>query len=164
MHGPQVLLLDEPTVGVDPQSRQRIFTMLDELSRGGTSILMTTHHLEEAEQRSDRIVILDKGQVVAEGTIDQLVARSVGPSRLVRIRFDRPLREPLQVTGDDSTPITVGQSGQDQASARIGDVSHGLPRLLDVVRLGGYQVADLEVQAPSLHHVFLHLTGHELRD
>ena len=61
MHNPKILLLDEPTVGVDPQSRERIFQMLDELNASGTSILLTTHHLDEAEQRSDRIVILDSG-------------------------------------------------------------------------------------------------------
>jgi ABC-2 type transport system ATP-binding protein len=163
MHSPQVLLLDEPTVGVDPQSRERIFTMLDELSRGGTSILLTTHHLDEAEQRSDRIVILDQGRVIADGTIDQLVQQSVGTSRLVRLRIDRPLSQPLMVATSESR-WTVGRRGDDCLSTRIDDVSVHLPRLLDVVRNSGYEIFDVEVQAPSLHHVFLHLTGHELRD
>lgn len=163
MHSPRVLLLDEPTVGVDPQSRQRIFTMLDELSRGGTSILLTTHHLDEAEQRSDRIVILDQGTVVADGTIDQLVKKSVGTSRLVRLRIDHPLREPL-VVGEGESQSTLGRRGDDHVATRIDNVSDQLPRLLDVVRHNGYEVADVEVHAPSLHHVFLHLTGHELRD
>jgi ABC-2 type transport system ATP-binding protein len=162
MHSPQVLLLDEPTVGVDPQSRQRIFTMLDELSSGGTSIVLTTHQLDEAEDRSDRIVILDDGKVIADGTISQLVERSVGTSRLVRIRIDRPLSQPLTV-GADGSP-TVGWPGENHVSARFDDVSVQLPRLLDTVRDGGYEVSDVEVHAPTLHHVFLHLTGNELRD
>ena len=163
MHFPPVLLLDEPTVGVDPQSRERIFTMLDELNRDGTSILLTTHHLDEAEQRSDRIVILDQGRVIADGTIDQLVRESVGTSRLVRIRVDRPLHQPLR-SGQNSSLPTLKQDGKDHFSTRIEDVATQLPRLLDVVRRNGYEVADVEVHAPSLHHVFLHLTGHELRD
>lgn len=163
MHSPTLLLLDEPTVGVDPQSRQRIFAMLDELRRDGTSILLTTHHLDEAEQRSDRIVILDQGRVVADGTLDQLVRKSVGSSRLVRLRIDRPLRQPLVVdTGDAYS--TLRSSGANHVATRIDNVSDQLPPLLDVVRRNGYQVSDVEVHAPSLHHVFLHLTGRELRD
>ena len=95
MHEPRILLLDEPTVGVDPQSRQRIFAMLDELSAAGTSILLTTHHLDEAEERSDRIVIIDQGKVVADGPIDELVKQSVGTQRLVRL-IDRPLSSPIR--------------------------------------------------------------------
>jgi ABC-2 type transport system ATP-binding protein len=163
MHGPKLLLLDEPTVGVDPQSRQRIFTMLDELSRSGTSILLTTHHLDEAEQRSDRIVVLDQGKVIADGTIEQLIRESIGTSRLVRLRLDRPLRQQL-VFGFDDAGRVIGRVGDDHVSTRIDTVSVQLPRLLDTVRSQGYDVSDVEVHAPSLHHVFLHLTGNELRD
>jgi ABC-2 type transport system ATP-binding protein len=163
MHLPRVLLLDEPTAGVDPQSRQRIYSMLDELNRDGTSILLTTHHLDEAQKQSDRIVILDGGKVVADGTIHQLVDQSVGRDRLVRLRIDRPLRESVMVDCDD-TRRAFGQPGEDQVAARMNDVSNQLPRLLDSIRRDGYVVSDVEVQAPSLHHVFMHLTGHELRD
>jgi ABC-2 type transport system ATP-binding protein len=163
MHAPCVLLLDEPTVGVDPQSRQRIFAMLDELNRNGTSILLTTHHLDEAQQQSDRIVILDAGQVVADGTLHQLVEKSVGTSRLVRLRVDRPLREPLVIVCGDSR-TSFGRRGENHVTTRLDDVSVHLPRLIDEIRHDGYQVSDIEVHAPTLHHVFMHLTGHELRD
>ena len=163
LHSPDLLLLDEPTVGVDPQSRQRIFIMLDELNQAGTSILLTTHHLDEAQQRSDRILILDQGKVVADGTFDQLVSQSVGASRLVRLRIDHPLREPL-VVGEGETQSILRRSGAHHIDTRIDNVSEQLPRLLAVVRQHGYEVSDVEVHAPSLHHVFLHLTGHDLRD
>ena len=163
MHAPQILLLDEPTVGVDPQSRQRIFTMLDELSESGTSILLTTHHLDEAEERSDRIVILDQGQVVADGSIEALVKQSVGTQRWVRLRIDRPLTAPLRV-GAAADAALIGTTGEDRISTRIDDVSTHLPGLIELVRRRGYGIADVQVEAPSLHHVFLHLTGYELRD
>lgn len=161
LHAPRVLLLDEPTVGVDPQSRERIFNMLDELHAAGTAILLTTHHLDEAEERSDRIVILDQGQVIADGSIDELIDQTVGASRLVRIRLDRPLTRPLRVSGDQ-TP--VAKPGDDKFETRIADVSTQLPALLQSCSDHGQQVLDIEVQSPSLHHVFLDLTGHELRD
>jgi ABC-2 type transport system ATP-binding protein len=163
MHSPQVLLLDEPTVGVDPQSRERIFCMLDDLSHAGCSIVLTTHHLDEAEQQCDRVVIVDHGKVVAGGTVNELIDRSVGSSRWVKLRVDPPLREDLLVDVDDPTS-SLGQTGDKVLSARIDDVSAHLPGLIEWVRDEGYAIADIEVQAPSLHHVFLHLTGHQLRD
>ena len=166
LHRPKIILLDEPTVGVDPQSRERIFTMLDELNEQGASILLTTHHLDEAEQRSDRIVILDQGKVIADGTIDELVLGTVGPSRWVKLRVDRPLAAPVVVRGigKDKKPTEVGETGDRMFETRIDDVTLHLGRLLQAIHKGGYKVSDMEVHAPSLHHVFLHLTGNELRD
>ena len=158
MHRPRVLLLDEPTVGVDPQSRQRIFQMLDELHSLGTSILLTTHHLDEAEQRCDRIVIIDRGVVVADGTLSQLVDATIGVSRHVKFRLDRPLTSEL-------TPWDLnGELLTDTLETRVNDVAGQLPGLLQGVRDAGYSILNVEVRAPSLHDVFLHLTGQELRD
>ncbi|QEF99070.1 putative ABC transporter ATP-binding protein YxlF [Stieleria maiorica] len=165
LHRPKIILLDEPTVGVDPQSRQRIFTMLDQLNEEGASILLTTHHLDEAEQRSDRIVILDQGRVIADGTIDELVLSTVGHSRLVKVRIDRPLVAPVTVPGGGSVrSYQVGIAGREMIETRIDDVAVDLAPFLQAVRKDGYMVSDMEVHAPSLHHVFLHLTGNELRD
>ncbi len=168
LHRPRILLLDEPTVGVDPQSRQRIFAMLDELKQQGTSILLTTHHLDEAQQRCDRILIMDKGRVVADGSLNELIDRTVGQSRIVRLRIDRPLSEPIrlepQVRPDVETTASIGKAGERIISTRINDVSDQLTSVLESTRRSGYEVFDVEVQAPSLHHVFLHLTGYELRD
>ena len=162
LHNPKLILLDEPTVGVDPQSRQRIFAMLDELNQAGTSILLTTHHLDEAEERSDRIVIFDEGQVIANGTFDDLVSSTVGPSRLARIKLSEPIRKPIPLWGEQEPP--VGCVGETFFETRIDDITLQVAPLIDAVQSYGYGVTDLEINAPSLHHVFLHLTGHELRD
>jgi len=162
MHQPSVLLLDEPTVGVDPQSRQRIFQMLDELHAAGTSVLLTTHHLDEAEQRCDRIVIIDHGNVVADGTLAELVNRTIGASRHVKLQIDGPVREPMR--GPMATWQVTGDPVANVLETRVNDVAGQLPGLLEGVRDAGYVVRNVDVRAPSLHDVFLHLTGKELRD
>jgi ABC-2 type transport system ATP-binding protein len=142
VHGPRILLLDEPTVGVDPQSRDRIYDMLAALMTDGVSLLLTTHHLEEAEARCSRTVIIDHGRVIATGTLPELVDRTVGKDRLVTLRL---------------------ASGE-VVSARMRDVAADLPPLLDKVRQSGGMVDDVEVRGPSLQAVFIHLTGRELRE
>src|SRR5215203_4822779 len=87
LHRPRIVLLDEPTVGVDPQSRDRIYDMLAALTREGVSLLLTTHHLEEAEARCSRTVIIDHGRAIAEGTLPELVEQTVGRDRLVTLRL-----------------------------------------------------------------------------
>jgi ABC-2 type transport system ATP-binding protein len=167
MHSPKVLLLDEPTVGVDPQSRQRIFEMLDQLRDAGTSILLTTHHLDEAEQRCDRIVIIDHGRVVAQGTLEELIRDTVGTSRHVRLRIDRPWPAPIAPWHVGPVQASLGDDWRvdDRClQTRVTDVAGQLPGLLQGVSESGYTVQNVEVQAPSLHDVFLHLTGQALRD
>jgi ABC-type multidrug transport system ATPase subunit len=90
LHSPSIVLLDEPTVGVDPQSRERIYEMLSALQKSGVSVVLTTHHLEEAEQRCQRILIIDHGKIVASGTLDELVRSTLGNQRSVHIVVDAP--------------------------------------------------------------------------
>lgn len=142
VHRPRVLLLDEPTVGVDPQSRDRIYDLLASLMQDGVSLLLTTHHLEEAEARCSRTVIIDHGRVIAAGTLPELVAATVGRDRLVTVR------------------LTSGRV----VTARMQEVATDLPPLLDDVRRSGDTVDDVEVRPPSLQAVFIHLTGRELRE
>ena len=97
LHRPRIVLLDEPTVGVDPQSRDRIYDMLADLASQGVSLLLTTHHLEEAEARCSRTVIIDHGKVIAEGTLADLVDRTVGRHRMVTLRLDAPLAKDIAV-------------------------------------------------------------------
>ncbi len=156
LHRPSILLLDEPTVGVDPQSRQRIFDMLDELNQQGTSIVLTTHHLDEAETRSDRIVIIDYGKVVADGSIEKLIATTIGARREVAI--------------ETSGILVAAPRGLEWNSARnrfvcfVDNVVEELPGILERIQQVGGTITDLEVHQPNLHHVFLHLTGKELRE
>jgi ABC-2 type transport system ATP-binding protein len=87
---PDILLLDEPTVGVDPQSRERIYEMMQQLTADGAAVLLTTHQLEEVETRCDRIVVMDHGTIVADGTLSELVSRTIGQPHRVILKFDRP--------------------------------------------------------------------------
>jgi ABC-2 type transport system ATP-binding protein len=155
LHRPLVLLLDEPTVGVDPQSRERIFVMLEELRDHGTSILLTTHQLDEAEERCDRIVIIDHGRAIAEGTLGELIESTVGVNRRVTLKLAEP------------APLPDGFQARDdprELTGEVGDVALELPALLTRIRESGGEVGDVEVRAPSLHSVFIHLTGRELRE
>jgi ABC-2 type transport system ATP-binding protein len=156
MHSPGLLLLDEPTVGVDPQSRQRIFDMLDELNRVGTTILLTTHHLDEAQQRSDRIVIIDHGLVIANGTIDELLEQTVGKSKRVTLEVEGPLGDlPVGLERHPSTGKILGACE---------NLAEDLPGWMESFSRTGARISNLELQTPDLHHVFLHLTGRELRE
>ena len=159
--GARVILLDEPTVGVDPQSRERIYDMLDRLRGSGASLLLTTHQLEEAEARCDRIVIIDHGQVRAAGTFEELVAATVGNHRRVAIRLDRALAGPIPgfENGGDSSG-----AGSAMLRAQVDDVGAELATLLQRAESAGYRIEDVEVRGPSLQAVFLHLTGRELRE
>jgi ABC-2 type transport system ATP-binding protein len=156
LHEPKLVLLDEPTVGVDPQSRESIYDMLGALRAGGTSLLLTTHYLEEAEARCERIVIVDHGRAVAAGTLSQLVEQSGLSGRRVRLALDRmPERVPAGFAkGEDPGTLT----------ATITDVGRELPGLLARVQAEGLLVRDLEVRTASLQAVFLALTGKELRE
>jgi ABC-2 type transport system ATP-binding protein len=156
IHRPRVVLLDEPTVGVDPQSRERIYDMLAELTRAGVSLLLTTHHLEEAEARCTRTVIIDHGRAIAAGTMAELVEQTVGRHRIVTLRIDAPVAALPGVEIDADDPRLL--------RARVSNVARELPALLAAIAAQGREVEDVEVRGPSLQSVFIHLTGRELRE
>ena len=164
IHKPRVLLLDEPTVGVDPQSRDRIYDMLGELARDGVSLLLTTHHLEEAEARCARTVIIDHGRVIAAGTLHELVEQTVGRHRLVTLRLDGPVNGAAVALSNGQPGVEVDADDPRVLRARMRDVAVDLPPLLERVRQTGHLVDDVEVRGPSLQSVFIHLTGRELRE
>jgi ABC-2 type transport system ATP-binding protein len=156
LHSPDVILLDEPTVGVDPQSRQRIWEMLDELRTDGASLLLTTHQLDEAQQVADRIAIIDHGRKIAEGSFRELLARTVGTERRVALTVEGP--------GAGRLPDNVIRLEDGRLECHFEHVTAGLGQLLDRLAATGWHVTDLEIQAPTLQAVFLHLTGRELRE
>jgi ABC-2 type transport system ATP-binding protein len=162
VHKPKVVLLDEPTVGVDPQSRDRIYDMLGELTHAGVSLVLTTHHLEEAEARCSRTVIIDHGRVIASGTLPELVEQTVGRHRLVTLRLDGPVNG--AATALTASGIELDPADNRILRARMTDVALELPPLLEAVRQTGHLVDDVEVRGPSLQAVFIHLTGRELRE
>jgi ABC-2 type transport system ATP-binding protein len=155
LHEPKVVLLDEPTVGVDPQSRERIYDMLAELRDRGVSLLLTTHQLEEAEARCQRIIVIDHGRVVAAGTLAELVEATVGAGRRVTLTLDRA---PGPLAGFERA------DGSPTVHTHVRDVAAEMPALFNVVRDAGCKVLDVEVRSPSLQSVFIHLTGRELRE
>jgi ABC-2 type transport system ATP-binding protein len=160
LHRPKVVLLDEPTVGVDPQSRDRIYATLAELATDGVSMLLTTHHLEEAEARCSRTVIIDHGRVIASGTLPELVEATVGRHRLVTVRIDSPLRDRPGALAALEPDAADGRTMR----SRMSDVGRDLPILLEAIRAAGRTVEDVDVRGPSLQAVFIHLTGRELRE
>jgi len=168
VHEPTVVLLDEPTVGVDPQSRERIYEMLRSLQEGGVSILLTTHHLEEAEQRCDRIVIIDHGAIVASGTVRELIDGDPHAARAATITFVHPL--PVERTAITSSltgalPATA-TFDEDRKTLRtpIADIAVDLPPVLEALARAGATIADVRFETRSLQDVFISLTGRELRE
>ena len=162
LHEPQLLVLDEPTVGVDPQSRNAILEAVDGLRAEGMSILYTTHYMEEAERLCDRIAIIDEGHILAEGTRRELVDL-VG--QLDRVN--------LSAAGDLAAATDALKALDRVHDATFGDgaievTADGartlLPEIIRVVAESGATVSSVEVTEPDLEAVFLHLTGKALRD
>ena len=138
---PVVLLLDEPTVGVDPQSRERIYQMIESLRADGVSLIYTTHYMEEAERLCDRIAVIDSGRVIATGTKDELVRNTIGTKREVVVEFA------------DGSRVT-----------HLIDDAAEMLRVMHEAETQGSAVRDLTMKSPSLEKVFLHLTGKGLRE
>ena len=158
---PEVLFLDEPTTGLDPRSRLGMWDVIGELVRGGTTLLLTTQYLEEADQLADRIAVIDHGVVIAQGTADELKAQ-VGGER-VAVTVGRP--EELGTARDVLAPLVSGDVAVEEHTRTLtAPVTGGAGSLVVVLRaLGerGVEVLDAGIRRPTLDDVFLTLTGHE---
>ena len=164
---PPVLLLDEPTVGVDPHSFESIVTAIRAHARRGAAVLYSTHHMEEAEHLCDRVVLIDRGRVVATGTPEHLVSGAL-PELLIDIVTDEALPDgwlgELAGARMSASRDVNGRSASRGSAARVAlDDVELAPGVLERAARGG-RVLDFHVHRPSLHDAFLALTGHAPRD
>jgi ABC-2 type transport system ATP-binding protein len=162
LHRPSLLILDEPTVGVDPQSRNAILGSIEALGDEGTAVLYTTHYMEEAERLCDRIGVIDRGRLIAEGTARELTGL-VGERDRVRLSSSGDLTRAAEALRRLPTvrQVTVGTDGLDLLDD---DARTALPRILDTVAGAGATIRSVTVEEPDLEAVFLHLTGKSLRE
>jgi ABC-2 type transport system ATP-binding protein len=162
LHRPRLLVLDEPTVGVDPQSRNAILDSVEALGEQGMAVLYTTHYMEEAERLCDRVGIIDEGQIKAEGTRRELVSL-VGERDRVHLTGTGDLEAGARACGD-LVSVDEASRTEDGITLIVKDARQVLPRLLEVAAAAGTAVSGVEVVEPDLEAVFLHLTGKALRD
>ncbi len=162
LHKPSLLVLDEPTVGVDPQSRNAILEAVQLLSNEGMAVLYTTHYMEEAERLCDRVGIIDKGQIVAEGTRRELVEQ-LGSLDRIRISVSGMHREGAEVLRKLQGVQEVIEIG-DEIEVLIPQARLKLPSVIEALIENHLPLTSLEVVEPNLEAVFLALTGRELRD
>lgn len=160
VNDPEFLLLDEPTAGLDPQSRRELHGVIREMRSGGRTVLLTSHYIEEAELLCDRIAVVDRGTVIAEGTPRELVARAKAPPRIIFSAARPPESSALRTLG---SVISVEPT---EAGATLG-TSHTGETIIDLVKLlerTGNELLDLHIQKPSLEDVFIEMTGRKLRE
>jgi ABC-2 type transport system ATP-binding protein len=162
LHKPQILFLDEPTAGLDPQSRLALWEILKQLHGEGQTIFLTTHHMEEADLLCDRVAIMDHGRILALDTPEGL-KRGIGAETIVRIQatgdLDK-LADHLADTIDGATAVRVIDG-----TIRLWATGRGLlPRVIDAAEQLGSEVTDLSVSEPTLETVFINLTGKDLRE
>ena len=162
LHQPDLLILDEPTVGVDIQSRTSILDRVAEMTSLGMAVLYTTHYIEEVERLCRRVGIIDHGELIAEGARAELV-KMVGEKDRVTITADGQIADGV---GQVATLDGVHEAGAttDGIQMLVEDATHLLPRIIESLARSGVTVSGIEVEEPNLEAVFLHLTGRALRD
>ncbi len=162
VHRPKVLLLDEPTVGVDPQSRVSLLDLVREEAAAGTCVLYTTHYMEEAEQLCERLAIVDHGKVIAAGTLGEL-RRMLGERDVLRLAgtFDPArVRDALGLAGD----VEIVQAEEELLTLAVAGASAQLPALFETIGNAGGVIRETTMTQPNLESLFIKLTGKELRE
>jgi ABC-2 type transport system ATP-binding protein len=161
VHKPQALLLDEPTVGIDPQARSNILEIIRDIARQGTTIVLTTHYLEEAEKLCDRIAIVDHGRILQTGSVSEL-AKLVGDRDVISLH-GKFTAEQLRHCLETEAVSLLAVSDQ-SASLNLVQRDYAVAALVNRLTEAGIELADISIQKPTLENVFLKLTGRELRD
>jgi ABC-2 type transport system ATP-binding protein len=162
-HRPAVLFLDEPTAGLDPQSRLALWEMLAELNREGQTVVLTTHYMEEADQLCDRVAIMDHGHILALDTPDAL-KRSTGADTILTVKVDRDGERLATALARDLGGVVSTRVAGDVVTVQVRGAERLVPRTVDLAEAAGVAVLDLAVAEPSLETVFINLTGKELRE
>jgi len=162
LHKPQVIIMDEPTVGIDPQSRRHILDNVKSLNQEGMTVLYTTHYMEEAQELSDHIAIMDQGKIIAYGTHEELV-KVVGELDRINLKIDSDSKKVLKSwQATQGVHQVLAKDGT--LSLLVEDSNRVLPRLFEAATQVGVRITSLDIQEPNLEAVFLHLTGRALRD
>ncbi|HEY1188625.1 MAG TPA: ABC transporter ATP-binding protein [Gemmata sp.] len=161
---PELLFLDEPTTGLDPQSRRQLWDVIRAVKERGRTVVITTHYMDEAERLCDRVAVIDHGKVIALGTPGELIAR-VGGEHVIALDLD-----PATQTRPDPKELaelpTVNSAREegDRVTLTAGEPHRALPALLDLIRARGVKIAGLTTRTATLEDVFVTLTGRHLRD
>jgi ABC-2 type transport system ATP-binding protein len=161
---PDLLFLDEPTTGLDPQSRRQLWDVIREQKGRGRTVVLTTHYMDEAERLCDRVAVIDHGQVIALGTPAELIAR-VGGEHVIDLDYDPAT--PVRHTPDQFLELPTVRSARpagDRVTLAAGEPHRALPALLELVRATGAKLAGLTTRTATLEDVFVTLTGRHLRD
>jgi ABC-2 type transport system ATP-binding protein len=163
MHDPQVLFLDEPSVGLDPQTRLLLWEIIREYNQKGRTILLTTHNMEEADALCQQLAIIDHGRIIASGTPSDLKS-SIPGGFVLRLRFEKhsaPLVERLATLPGVTEVRALGESGVDLYAGRGGSL---IPEIVNTAASLGVELSDVHISEPSLENLFLHHTGRSLRE
>jgi len=167
VHKPGLLLLDEPTVGVDPQSRQRLFEMVEREREAGACVLYTTHYMEEAERLCNELAIIDHGKIIAKGTVAELKAQ-LGARDVLQLSGDFTERGIKQVTDSlsarDIQDLELISQEQGSVTLTLSSASQHLPEIFAAITSAGGSVSETSLRSPNLETLFLLLTGKELRE
>ncbi len=162
-HRPAVLFLDEPTAGLDPQSRLALWEILGQLNGEGQTILLTTHYMEEADELCDRVAIMDHGKILALDTPAGL-KRSVGADTIVTIKAAGDLDALARSVSQEIDEVTQTRAIDGGLELHAREAQRLVPRVVAAAEHAGVEIADLSIAEPSLENVFISLTGKELRD
>lgn len=162
LHKPDVVIMDEPTVGIDPQSRRHILDNVKELNQNGMTVLYTTHYMEEAAELSHHIAIMDQGKVIAYGSHDELI-RMVGEQTRIDVTLNTEAEKILGAWRATEGVVKI-DALDGKVTALVDDSNRVLPRLFETASKHGVRITSVDIQEPNLETVFLHLTGRALRD